>query len=167
MEVDDSSENRLTKIFRIIGECRLGIHDLSRTQLDKVTRLPRFNMPLELGIFLAAKFYGKDEQDRKSCLIFERQPHSYEKFISDIKGQDIATHQNNPQEVIIRIRNWLAGNAGRHSLPGGHAVWRDYTAFNRWLLPACRKKQLQHQDLTFDDFINLVYEWIESCSAKL
>jgi hypothetical protein len=54
-EQDDSNQVRLGKLFQIIRECRYGIHDLSRVTLDSRHRLPRFNMPLELGIFLGAK----------------------------------------------------------------------------------------------------------------
>jgi hypothetical protein len=118
-------------------------------------------MPLELGIFLAAKYYGRREQDKKVCLIFERNMHSYEKLISDIKGQDIVAHQNDPKEIIVKIRNWLANNARKPSLRGGHAIWRDYVAFVRWLPGACRRKDLRKQDLTFGDFWNLVSVWIE------
>ena len=55
LELDDGSDNRFDKICRIIAECRLGIHDISKTELDAKSKLPRFNMPLELGLFLAAK----------------------------------------------------------------------------------------------------------------
>lgn len=50
LEVSDGSEVRIDKLYRMIAECRLAIHDLSRVQLGKATKLPRFNMPLELGI---------------------------------------------------------------------------------------------------------------------
>lgn len=73
-EQDDGSQVRLDKLYEIIGECRFGIHDLSRTSIDTKHRLPRFNMPLELGIFLGAKRYGGAKQGRKSCLILEREP---------------------------------------------------------------------------------------------
>ncbi len=46
-ELDDGSETRIEKIFGIVEKCKFGIHDLSRTALDRTTRLPRFNMPLE------------------------------------------------------------------------------------------------------------------------
>lgn len=58
LEADDGTDNRFEKICRIIEVCRLGIHDLSKTELDTKSRLPRFNMPLELGVFLAAKRFG-------------------------------------------------------------------------------------------------------------
>jgi len=161
-EYDDASEIRLSKILRIIAECRLGIHDLSRTEMDKQSRLPRFNMPFELGLFLAAKHFGRGEHDRKVCLVFERENHAYETFISDIKGQDIAAHGNKPRTMVMNVRNWLAANSRRTSLQGGHAVWRDYKAFQRWLPAKCRQVELRVRDLTFGDYVNLVYEWIDS-----
>ena len=74
-EQDDGSQVRLDKLFEIIGECRYGIHDLSRTTLDSKYRLPRFNMPLELGIFLGAKRYGGPTHRQKACLILDRDPY--------------------------------------------------------------------------------------------
>jgi hypothetical protein len=53
MEIDDGSQIRLDKIYDIIEDSDLGIHDISRTQLN-INELPRFNMPFEFGIFMAA-----------------------------------------------------------------------------------------------------------------
>lgn len=49
-EVADSGEVRIDKFQRIIQECKFGIHDISRVELNE-NGLPRFNMPLELGSF--------------------------------------------------------------------------------------------------------------------
>src|SRR2546421_10265497 len=57
LEIIDAGEIRLTKIFRLIEQCRYGLHDISRIELNPAG-LPRFNMPLELGIFLACKHFG-------------------------------------------------------------------------------------------------------------
>jgi hypothetical protein len=35
LETDDGAQNRFDKICEIIRECRLGIHDISKTELDK------------------------------------------------------------------------------------------------------------------------------------
>lgn len=51
LELDDGAQIRISKISSIIGDCRLGIHDISKTELDETNSLPRFNMPLELGMF--------------------------------------------------------------------------------------------------------------------
>ena len=57
-ELRDTGEVRIDKILRLIEASKFGIHDISRTDLDPRTRFPRFNMPLELGIFLGARAYG-------------------------------------------------------------------------------------------------------------
>src|SRR6202023_3921139 len=89
MEVEDASQVRIDKIFDIIRDCKFGIHDISQTEADVQSGLPRFNMPLELGMFLGAKRYGQDRQKRKMCLILDRERHRYQAFISDIAGQDL------------------------------------------------------------------------------
>lgn len=68
-EVDDAAETRIEKIYRIIEQCRYGIHDISKTELDEQNGLPRFNMPLELGIFLGAKRFGEADQKLKRCMV--------------------------------------------------------------------------------------------------
>jgi hypothetical protein len=65
LEVEDSGEVRVQKIVRIIAESPFGIHDISRVEADPRTNLPRFNMPLELGLFLGAKAFG-DSGNRPS-----------------------------------------------------------------------------------------------------
>jgi hypothetical protein len=58
LEVDDAGQVRIEKILAIIRGCRLGVHDISRTELDLVNALPRFNMPFELGLFVGAARFG-------------------------------------------------------------------------------------------------------------
>ncbi len=136
----------------MISECRLGIHDLSRTELNAKSRLPRFNMPFELGLFLAAKHFGRGEHDRKVSLVFENKRHSYEAFLSDIKGQDIVAHDTKPRVLVTSIRNWLASNSRKIHLRGGHAIWGDYLIFQRWLRQQCPRVDLKERDLTFGDY---------------
>lgn len=69
LEIDDSGEVRFAKIQLLIAESKFGIHDISRTELDPSTNLPRFNMPLELGVFIGAKQYGSSKQKNKNSLI--------------------------------------------------------------------------------------------------
>lgn len=49
LALDDSSEVRMEKILKLIGHCKFSVHDLSRTELDGATQLPRFNMPPRLA----------------------------------------------------------------------------------------------------------------------
>jgi hypothetical protein len=116
-EEDDSSQIRLEKLLDIIGDCRFGIHDLSRVTLDSKNRLPRFNMPLELGIFLGAKRFGGPRHARKSCLILDRDPYRYQIFCSDIGGQDIRPHHNDVRSAVAAVRSWLRTTGGRRGPP--------------------------------------------------
>jgi hypothetical protein len=64
-----------------------GVHDISMTELDRLTGLPRFNMPLELGLFLGAHRFGSKDQRRKVALILDRERYRCQAFISDIAGR--------------------------------------------------------------------------------
>ncbi len=160
-ETEDGSQVRIDKIYTIIAECRYGIHDLSRTELDEKTCLPRFNMPLELGVFLGAKRYGEKDQQRKSCLILDKELYRYQKFISDISGQDVKSHENNPKEVIHLVRDWLGHASRRTSIPSGGSIWTRYQEFQSDLPSIATKRQLDANRLIFNDYIALVTGWLE------
>jgi hypothetical protein len=63
-------------------------------QNDRKSKLPRFNMPLELGVFLGASELGDKKQKKKRCLILDKKKYRYQKFISDLAGHDIESHEN-------------------------------------------------------------------------
>jgi hypothetical protein len=149
-EESDSSDVRLNKIYHMISECKFGIHDLSMTNIDRKTHFPRFNMPFELGLFLAAKHFG-EEHHNKICLVFENKDHSYEKYISDIKGQDISSHSNKTKIIITKIRNWLKTNSKNIFIPGGATIWHDYRQFERRLPSMCSLHSLELAELTYLD----------------
>lgn len=161
LEVDDASEPRIEKISRIIADCRFGIHDISRTEPDAGTGLPRFNMPLELGMFLGAKRYGRAEQKSKVCLILDVEQYRYQKFISDIAGQGVAAHGGEPVRAIKVVRDWLR-TATRSSvrIPGGRAIAIRYIFFRDELPNLCEKTNLKADDLTFSDYLLQVEEWL-------
>lgn len=160
LELDDGSQVRIEKIARLIGLCRLGIHDISRTELDERWELPRFNMPLELGLFLGAKRFGTGEQRAKSGLILDREADRYQKFCSNIAGQDIQTHRGDPRAAVKVVRNWLRTETSR-VIPGGAAMADRYEAFQRDLPALCGELRLDRDDLIFRDFTILVSGWME------
>jgi hypothetical protein len=159
LEIDDGSQVRIDKIFAAIEECRFGIHDLSRTELDRATRLPRFNMPLELGMFLGAKRFGDRLQKRKRCLILDREPFRYQKYISDIAGQDIRAHSSKERKAISITRDWLRNCSG-NPMPGGSEICRQYARFDAQLPVLCRELRLRPAEMTFNDYTNIATEWL-------
>lgn len=155
----DSSQIRLQKIIELIAASRFSIHDLSRTDLDPVNALPRFNMPLELGIDLGCKAYRASRAD-KSLLIFDSEQYRFQKFISDLSGQDFHQHSNDPRVAVARIRNWLRSESGRSDIPGGAATYSLYETFRIELPSICERLKLDMSDLTFADFSSAVSHWL-------
>ncbi len=160
LEVSDSSEVRIDKTLRIISECRYGINDISRTELDKGTSLPRFNMPLELGMFLGAKRFGDEVQRKKVCLILDKEPYRYQGFISDIAGQDIQSHKNDVSNAIKIVRNWLRSVSGRIAITGGAEIIKRYHKFISELPLICKGLKLSVDEMTFNDYADIVSEWL-------
>jgi hypothetical protein len=108
LEVEDSGKARVEKILDIIEQSKFGIHDISRAGLDRATGLARFNMPLELGFFLGAARYGQAKDREKYCLVLDRERYRYRSFCSDIAGQDIRAHNDEPRDAIRAVRDWLS-----------------------------------------------------------
>jgi len=161
LEEEDASQIRLEKIYGIIADCRYAIHDISRTELDTKSGLPRFNVPLELGLFLSAKKFGSGAQRKKKCLILDREPQRYQRFISDISGQDVQAHNNDPEAVISIVRNWLRTASGRVTIPGGTTICEHHQMFMSDLPAMCRQLHLNPSELIFNDYAWLVSEWLK------
>lgn len=163
LEIDDSAENRFGKIIRIIGECRYSVHDLSRTQLDAATRLPRFNMPFELGLFLGARHFGGPDHRRKSALILDAKRYRYQKFLSDIAGHDIRAHANKTAQLIGCVRDWLSSAQDVPGTPprAGIYIFQRYRVFTKALPTICRRLALDPARLTFGDFSWAVAQWLQ------
>lgn len=151
LEEDDGGEFRLAKIERLIEECRFGINDLSAVELDVGTGLPRFNMPLELGLFLGCKRFGSPNQSKKRTLVLDRDQYRYRTFISDISGQDIRAHGGDPDRAIREVRDWLRVASNTIALPGGAEVIHHYRKFRRALPSLCAVLGLEPDRLTFTD----------------
>jgi hypothetical protein len=163
LEVDDSTQVRIIKIHGIIRQCRLGIHDLSRTQINRTTGLPRFNMPLELGIFLGAKEFGSRDHRRKAGIILDSDPHRYQKYISDIAGQDIRAHGRKPDEAIRQVREFLSTHCEPGViLPGGDKIVERYRRFRRQLPTTCRELHLAVEKLNFRDLTAFIVGWLSA-----
>jgi hypothetical protein len=161
LEVDDSSENRMEKIMRIIEECRYGVHDISAVTLGTGTNLPRFNMPLELGLYLGCKRYGDSPQRKKACLVLDSDPYRYRASISGISGQDIHAHGGEPEKAIIEVRNWLADVSRRKRLPGGSEVVHRYRRFEEDGPRTCEELKLTPDELTFGDRCYVISFWLQ------
>ena len=160
LEGANDGRSRLTRIFELVSACRLGIHDISRTQLDRSTRLPRFNMPFELGVFLGATQFGNARHRSKACLVLDRERYRYRKFCSDLAGIDPVAHDARPQAAVRAVRNWLR-EQGRELIPGGQLIWQRYQLFRAELPRMRRKAKLDPRRLHFVDYTALIEAWLD------
>lgn len=160
LEESNGGDVRFDKIQKIIQECKYGIHDISYTELDTVNDLPRFNMPLELGVFMGAKRYGDRKQKEKDCLILDKARYRYQIFVSDIAGHDIRSHEGDPEEAIKCVRDWLNDASGRKPVPGGREIVRRFRAFEEDLPDMCVAVPIEVDELTYNDYAQFIAEWL-------
>lgn len=160
LETDDASENRFEKICSIIMKCRYGIHDISRTEADATTHLPRFNMPLELGLFLGAKRFGGTSQSAKRCLVLDADRHRFRQFLSDLAGQDIHSHGGEIRTLIREVAGWLRDQSRDPKVPGGRKIAAEFEVFEQTLPEICARRDLAPDELTFVDMTDLIAEYL-------
>lgn len=157
LEISDGGV-RITKIIKIIAECKLGIHDICRTGLDVKHRLPRFNMPLELGLFLGAKHFGRTQSEKMS-LILDKERYRYQIFISDLAGYDIVAHDDSASKLIQKVRDWLATHNNGNILPSGKHVEGRFHEFQVDLPKIRRALKLTGSSLIFTDLVYVIKTW--------
>lgn len=160
LELNDGAVNRFEKICKIIEDCSYAVHDISKTELDKKSGLPRFNMPLELGVFLGARRFGNKSHSKKRCIIFDRAQYRFQKFISDIAGQDISSHKKSRNRLIQELAAWLRNELKVRKIPGGVAIAREYSKFITELPEICAELEFEPKELTFKDYGLMISSWI-------
>ena len=165
LEFSDASEDRMSKIVRLIQECRFGIHDISRTEPNE-HGLPRFNMPFELGLFIGCRRYGGKRQGSKSCLVLDRERYRYQAFLSDIAGNDVDAHQGEPKVAVKRVRDWLRTASARTTIPGSARIWKRYERFEHDLPSLCDAIGLDIEDLAFADYSNVIVQWLKENAPR-
>jgi hypothetical protein len=152
---------RLGRLIELIGDSRYSIHDLSRTEIDDRS-LPRFNMPLELGIVIGCMHFGTKRHQQKSMLVMDRESFRYQAFVSDISGQDIAEHRDTPNLAIEKVRNWLRTESGDTNIPGADFIIGRYFRFRHELPTVAAAARLNAGSLTFLDYSWLISEWLKA-----
>lgn len=161
LEVENGSDNRLASIMNLIHECKYGIHDLSRVELDLVSNFPRFNMPFELGLFYGAKHFGDKNHKRKKFLILENEKYSTKQFISDISGLDVNSHANSEVTLIKELRNWLVTASRRTTIPQPAKITERFVNFMSSMRQACIDENVELDSMPFIELLQNMTEWLE------
>jgi hypothetical protein len=163
LEASNAGQFRLDKIMEIIAECKYSVHDLSRTEADITSGLPRFNMPFELGIDLGCRRFGRLHHKEKICLVLDVEQYRYQRFISDIAGQDIYAHGGREQRLIDIVRNWLRLELDPRTtiIPSGPKIFQRYQDFQKALPAVCGKLNWNPTSLPFADFSYATAIWVK------
>lgn len=158
LDFNDSGAVRLSEIIKLISQCRRSVHDISRVELDPISGLPRFNMPLELGADLGLKLAGPAAQRDRRILVLDAEKHRYDVTLSDISGMDIKAHGQAIDRVIAHVRGWLNANRGDQPiLPGARALLADYRGFLEIAPDIIEELRLDPQDaLPHGDYVYVV-----------
>ena len=165
LEEDSTGDIRIQKIIKIIDECRYGVHDISKADLDEHSQLARFNMPLELGIFIGAHQFAppKSYNSQKKYIVMDIEPYRYQKFMSDLSGQDIKAYGTDKSiqvvTIIQQVRDFLR-TSSRRRLPGSDYLTERYEAFQRVLPSICLTERLDIDKLTYLDYLTCVIGWL-------
>jgi hypothetical protein len=150
------SSLRMDELLGLVADCDVGIHDISR--IDTKGQFARFNVPLGLGLFLAAQRYGIGRNKRKKCLIMVNEPFEYQRFISDLAGHDPGIHGNTSDGVIAIVRQFLANNApAKAVVPTQKHIFERYIEFSQ--LFSSTAKLLEN--LTFREFRRAVTDYFD------
>lgn len=148
LKVSDAGELRLAKIVRLIKESRFSIHDISRIELD--AGLPRFNMPIELGIAIGARHFGERGIGDHQMLVLDSERYRYQRVASDLAGIDIHAHADRIEGVIAGVRDFLATHDDR-SLPGTAAVQSALSDFEATLPGMAAAARQSPDEITYVD----------------
>lgn len=177
-----SDDERLSKIIRLIRNCKLGINDISRVETnvrkneevaspirnnsETTPSYPRFNMPFECGLFFGARHFGVKRQKEKQILILDSVEFRFQKTMSDISGKDPGCHNNDPILAIGCVRRFLSDKLkDGNRLPGEEAMTHTYADFQK-KLPALLSAfeisaaEIRRRDY-WSDYVKIVDKYLE------
>jgi hypothetical protein len=164
LESLDSGQPRIQKIIKLIENSKFAIHDLSRIKSKKVGELFRLNMPFELGLDVGCRIYKRGKWQNKKCLILEAEKYRYQAAISDLSNSDIGVHNNEPEEVVLQIRNWLNNEADLDA-DGPSKIWGAFNDFMAEDYDNLTSKGFSKKDierLPVNELMNHMNQWVKN-----
>ena len=158
-----SADIRINEIKKLIEKSKFSIHDISRCRPRNRNDIPRFNMPFELGLDLGCKSFGTRKQKTKKLLILETERCFYQRIISDISGQDIANHNDDPEELVGKIRGFISNNVKYH-IDSQTSIWNAFNQFTSDLeisLKYMGHSKPEIQEMSISEYVKFCKEWIK------
>lgn len=160
----NSADNRIEKICELINQSNYSIHDLSRCKSTKIDEYYRMNMPFEFGIDYGNSFFN---QLNKKMLVLEGQRYDFQKTISDLSGVDTKCHNNEPEDVMRCIRNWLIEAKILNHAESATVIWYRFTDFTSDFYDSRKALGFTDKDLNeipIAEYIVSINDWISRLS---
>jgi hypothetical protein len=105
-------EDRVRRLFQIVRGCAFSLHDLSRVNVATAGafRVPRFNMPFELGLAVAHSL-SAGHRSTTQChqwRILEARRFRLNASLSDIAGYDPYIHGGTVRGMLLALQDIFA-----------------------------------------------------------
>lgn len=122
-------------------------------------------MPYELGLDIGCREFGGRKFKEKRILILETDKFHYQKVLSDIAGQDIENHNDDPATLVRKIRNWFSTVDESKKYPSVNTVWIAFNQFNDDMNSSLTMEGFTSSEIEtmpVNDFINFAKDWIKN-----
>ena len=135
LEIPSAGQNRLDRIYNLIASCDSSVHDLSWVHLSGRFRLPRFNMPFELGMAFALS-----REKSHKFFVLEREAYRLQASLSDLNGLDPHVHGGTQAGILRCLLDCFGTPSGTPPLV---VLKRLVTRLNRAILKLQREQGFQ------------------------
>lgn len=123
--------SRMDRIMEALSASKYSIHDLSRCRGEGDDNLSRFNMPLELGMAMAQRYYLRKIGDDHEWMALVPTEHLYQRFLSDLAGFDLYSHDETVETLVPALMSWLVTRPDALWTPSPRAVLGALPAFRK------------------------------------
>ena len=137
LEVRETGEGRLQRIYNLMRTCRISIHDMSR-----IGAPVRFNMPFELGLAVSLKLAQPQEYE---VTVLDSEPHRMDRRLSDFKGRDLLIQHGTCDGMIAALLD--AFQSQRSDASELRRAARDLRTYARNIKRAFRTETIFHPHL--------------------
>ena len=105
---------------------------------------------------LGKKYFLANSRDK--ILILDKEEYRFQKFISDIAGQDILSHNNSVSGIIKAIREWLTKITSKQ-IQSASFIILQHELFMKQKAELCEKNNFDVNDLSYKDYNDLVKDF--------
>ena len=97
----------------------------------------------------------------------ENKPYQWQKYLSDMAGNDIIAHGNRSDKIIGLVRDFLNSHRPKVDVPGARFVRYEYNRFSSELPGYLERLGHEDSELQFKDLLKIVIEWQKSRMTQL